>query len=385
LRIGQFTDVYKPVINGVVHYVSLHKRTLESWGHQVYVFTIGNEDYQDDEPNVVRSPALPLSDTGYHLSFRYSRRARRLAETMDVLHCHHPFLAGRQAVRLAQKHNIPLVYTNHTRYDLLAPIYVPFIPESLSSAFLEAYMPHFTSQCDLVIAPSRGTMEMMRQWGVTCPIEIIPNGIDLNRFQKARPYPRAELGLPDPAVVAIHVGRVAAEKNLLFLLRAFVHVAADLPDTYLVLVGDGPERENLEDFTRHSGLQERVRFVGEAPYDEVPSWLAMADFFALTSKGEGGPLTAIEALAAGLPVVAVRASGVEDVVEDGGSGLLSEPTVHSFASCFRRLASDGQLRARLATGALKASENFDIQRTSAILLEHYERLAEQKARERAQI
>jgi hypothetical protein len=84
LRIGQLIDSYKPAISGVIHSVSLHKKVLESWGHDAYVFTVGNEEYEDDKPNVIRSPAVPLSDTGYYLSFRYSRQARRLAESHSL-------------------------------------------------------------------------------------------------------------------------------------------------------------------------------------------------------------------------------------------------------------------------------------------------------------
>jgi 1,2-diacylglycerol 3-alpha-glucosyltransferase len=380
LRIGHLTDVYKPVINGVIHCISLCKKVLESWGHEAYVFTVGNEDYKDTDSNVIRSPAVPLSDTGYHLSFVYSRRARQLAGTMDVLHVHHPFLAGRQALRIASKHGIPLIFTNHTRYDLLVPIYIPLVPAALSSTVLEAYLPHFTNQCDLVVAPSRGTQEAMRRWGVTCPIDVIPNGIDLECFRGVPPRPRAELGLPSSAVVAMYVGRIAVEKNLPFLVSVFSSVASALPNLYLVIVGDGPERAALEGLVRQYNLQERVRFLGQALYQDVPSWLAMADFFVMTSLAESNPLTVIEALACGLPVAAVRTDGVDETVEDGVSGLLSDRTTSSFAACLTRLASDHQLRARLAAGALAASDRFDVRHTATRLLAHYERLMEERAR-----
>jgi len=369
LRIGHFTEVYKPVINGVVNSISLCKRILESMGHEIYVFTIGNEDHQDDEPNIVRSPAVPLSDTGYHLSFRFSRRAQELAGSMEVLHVHHPFLAGRQALRIAQRNNIPLVYTNHTRIDLMAQVYLSLIPDSLSSAFLEAYMPNFTGHCSLVVAPSRTTSELMRSWGVTCPIEVIPNGIDLAPFRQAESLPGASLGFPESATVAIYVGRIGGEKNLAFMLRAFRAAAADVDDLYLVLVGEGPERENLEDLANQSGLRDKVKFAGEVPYEQIPSYLAMADLFVMTSTGEVCPLNVMEALVAGLPVAAVDVPGVAELVADGVSGLLSEQTVESFAISLYRLASDRQLRVRLAGGARPGSrERARTHRPSAATL-----------------
>jgi glycosyltransferase involved in cell wall biosynthesis len=97
MRIGMMVDVYKPYISGVTNYIVLNKRHLERAGHDVYVFTFGNIEYEDDEPRVIRSPGLPLADTGFYLSLRYSREAKKLLQSMDVVHVHHPFLSGRLA------------------------------------------------------------------------------------------------------------------------------------------------------------------------------------------------------------------------------------------------------------------------------------------------
>jgi glycosyltransferase involved in cell wall biosynthesis len=383
LRIGQLTDCYKPVINGVTHFVSLHKRVLESWGHEVYVFTLGNVDYPDDEPRVIRSPAVPLSDTGYHLSFRYSRHARQLAATMDVLHIHHPFLAGRQAVQIVQETGIPLVFTNHTRYHLQARYYLPFIPDELSDGFLKAYLSRFTALCDLIVVPARGVADWLREIGVEAPIEVIPNGVDVERIaHPPAPLSKADVGLPEEAVVAIWVGRIGPEKNLEFLLRAFNRAAAEVPSLYLLIVGDGPKRDDLEEFAHWAGLDGRVRMVGAVPYEEVPNWLAMADFFAITSTAESHPLSLLEALAAGLPALGIAALGVEDSVIDGENGLLCPEDVDAFAQRMVRLATDGDLRARLSAGARQSRHRFDIRNTSAQLLAHYERLVEGHRRRR---
>lgn len=379
MRIGQLTDCYKPTINGVTHFVCLHKKVLEAWGHQAYVFTIGNRDYQDTEPNVIRSPAVPLSETGYHLGLRYSRRARKLAETMDVLHIHHPFLAGRQAVRIARKANIPLVFTNHTRYSLLARYYLPFLPEELPDGFLKAYLPPFAAQCDLVVAPSEGVVRWLGSLGVEAPIEVIPNGVEVERVaHPTAPLTRADLGLPEEACVAITVGRVGPEKNLPFLLRAFSRAVEQSPDLHLVIVGDGPKRENLEEIARWAGLNDRVHMVGAVSYEEVPNWLAMADFFVIASTAESHPLAVLEAIAAGLPVLGIPSPGIEESIQDGDNGLLSPENVDAFAHRMARLAADADLRARLAEGARQSRRRFDIRRTSARLLAHYERLVEER-------
>ena len=385
MRIGQLTEVYKPVINGVTNSISLHKRVLESWGHKVFVFALGHEDYEDDELYVIRSPAIPLSDTGYHLSFLFSRRAREKIKTMDVLHVHHPFISGRQAVSLGKRYDIPVVFTNHTRYHVQASYYIPFVPEGLSRAFLEAYLPRFADQCDLVVAPSRGIKRVLRELGVTCRVEVVPNGVDVAQFQRPpAPLSRRDLGLPDRATVAITVGRLGPEKNLSFLLRAFARIAAEVPDLHLVVIGGGPEEARLGEMARFLGLARRARLVGEVPYEQMPNWLAMGDFFAFASVSESHPLVVLEALAAGLPVLGIPCPGVEDTVVDGLNGLSSPEDVDVFAAQMRRLATEPDLRAPLAAGARETCGQYDIRRTSATLLAHYERLVEERARGRAE-
>lgn len=376
MRVGQLTECYKPFINGVTNFVSLHKRVLESWGHRVFVFTLGYEDYEDEELRVIRSPAIPLSDTGYHVSFRFCRRARRKIRTLDVLHVHHPFVVGRQAVSLGKRYDIPVVFTNHTRYHLQAR-YVPVVPEALTRAFLEAYLPSFTEQCDLVVVPSEGTKRDLREMGVTCPVEVIPNGVDVAQFQHpAAPLSKDRLGLPDGALVATTVCRLGPEKNLPFMLRAFARIAVETPDLHLVVIGGGPDREALEEIVQLRGLGARVHMVGEVAYGDVPNWLALADFFAFSAVEESHPLAVLEALAAGLPVLGIPCAGVEDTIQPGVNGLSSSEDEDVFAAQMRRLATEPDLRTRLAAGARETCGQYDIRHTSAKLMAHYERLVE---------
>ena len=162
MRIGMMADTYKPHVSGITNYIDLNKRYLERAGHDVFVFTFGDLDYRDDEPRVIRSPGLPLQNTGYYLSFRYKREAKRLLQSMDILHAHHPFLSGRLALRYARPLQIPVVFTNHTRYDLYAQAYMPLMPEEISDGLLRAYMPNFCEAVDLVFSPSGGMVKVLR-------------------------------------------------------------------------------------------------------------------------------------------------------------------------------------------------------------------------------
>ena len=248
MRIGMMADLYKPHISGVTNCIALSKHFFEEWGHEVYVFTFGDVDYEDDEINVIRSPGIPVMETGFHFNLAYSRIAKNLLRTMDIIHVHHPFISGPLALRYSRSESIPVVFTNHTRYDLYAQAYLPIIPGVISETALEAYLPSFCRACDLVVAPSAGLKQVLENLGVEARIDVVPNGVDLQPFlQNPAPVDRNQLGFHPDDVILIYTGRLGPEKNLPFLLRSFAGVVNAYDHVGLVLVGDGSEKDNLVD------------------------------------------------------------------------------------------------------------------------------------------
>ncbi|GAB4501190.1 MAG: glycosyltransferase family 4 protein [Anaerolineales bacterium] len=376
MKIAMLADAYKPHISGITNYIELNKRFLEEAGQEVYIFTFGNEEYHDEETRVIRSPGLPLVDTGYYLSFQYSRKAKELLQDMDILHVHHPFLSGRLALRYARPFNIPIVFTNHTRYDLYAQTYIPGLPEELSTSFLESYMPNFCAAVDMVISPSAGMAQVLRALNVQTDINIVPNGVDLSRFDTpSGDDVRARLGIGAEEIVLIYSGRLAPEKNLNFLLKAFSGVAQALENVHLLMVGEGPEGETLRQQAAASPAAARIHFCGQVSYPEIPSYLRQADCFVTASLSEVHPLSVIEAMAAGLPTLGLRSVGVGDIVRDGETGLLAENDLAAFSAKMTRLCLQRELRQKMSLAARAAAPQYDIRRTSKIMLEHYQRLA----------
>lgn len=376
MRIGMMTDAYKPYVSGVTSYIDMNKRALEELGHDVYVFTFGDVDYQDEDPRVIRSPGLPLANTGFYVSLRYRTVAKKLLQSMDVVHVHHPFLSGRLALIYGTRKNIPVVFTNHTRYDLYAQARLPFMPMEISQSLLQAYMPDFCSAVDLVISPSRGMERILRQYGVESHIEVVPNGANLKPFHKAKPLSRAEFGFTKEDILLVYMGRVAPEKNIEFLLQAFAGVARTVPNVYLLILGGGQKEheEKLRPMPGELGIEDRVRFMGMIPYDQLPSYLAMCDAFVTASVTEVHPYSVIEAMATGLPIMGIDSPGVGDSVEEGVSGLLSTEDIASFTAKLTYLCLNKSLQKKMGAAALKASEEFSIERTTKIMLGHYNRL-----------
>jgi glycosyltransferase involved in cell wall biosynthesis len=214
----------------------------------------------------------------------------------------------------------------------------------------------------------------MRAFGVRAPLRVIENGIELEPFlHPRRPRTKADYGLPDTALLLIFVGRLATEKNLLELLRQFALARGVLPQLRLAIIGKGAQEEELRRLVGELDQSDAVRFCGGVAYDEVPNWLAAADAFVTASTSEVHPLTIIEAMAAGKPIVAVDSPGVEDIVEPGVTGFLAGDAA-ALAATIGDLANDPARMQAIGAAARQAARRFDIRRTVAETVTLYEEL-----------
>jgi glycosyltransferase involved in cell wall biosynthesis len=373
MRIGMLVDAYKPHISGVTNYIAINKRFLESRGHEVFVFTFGGLRYPDDEQNIIRSPGIQLTGSGYSAGFGYTRAAQRLLNTLDVVHVHHPFLSGWLAQVYCKPRRIPIVFTHHTRYDLYARVYLKFIPYPLAFRLMRWRLARFYRVCDLVIAPSAGAQQMMQAFGAGA-VEVVPNGVDLTPFSHAQPMPRAELGFDSEDVVLAFTGRIGQEKNLAFLLSAFADAVEAAPQARLLLIGEGPQRSQLTRWVAQHDLGGRVHFTGLVPYVQVPRYLAAADAFVTASVTEVHPLAIIEAMATGLPVLGIDSPGLSDTVQDGVTGFLTCLDHAAYVSRLVALGTQHEQRRQLGAHSRQAAGLYAIERTGQIMLEHYQRV-----------
>lgn len=380
LRIGLITGCYKPLINGVTRMVELYQQTLTTAGHEATIFTFGNN--QKSQPHVQRAPALPLGQTGYYATPRLPRAMQKQLAQMDILHAHHLFMSVELARRYARP-GTPIIYTNHTRYDLYTAAYLrqylpwlkPSTADKIARRTLRTLWPHQAAHADVVIAPTTAVRDTMRTFGVTTPIVVIPNGIDIAPFAHAVPLPRPAYHLPQDVPLFIYVGRLAREKNLPHLLTAVQRVRDDYNTAvHLWLVGDGPQRADLQHLTAERQLENCVTFAGAVPPHQIPRYLATADLFVTPSVSEVHPLTAIEALAAGLPIVAYDSPGLSDIITHGRVGLLSSPNPAQLADHIHQLATQPDLRHTFSTAARARSQQYDIRHTVAQTVTLYEKM-----------
>ena len=377
MRIALFSDIYKPHINGVVNHVGLLKEHFDRWGEQVYLFVPEQDKAMKDESNVIRLPSIPIADTGYHLTVRVDSRCRDLLKQMDIIHVHHPFLSGSFGLTFSRRYEIPLVFTSHTRYDLYVQQYLPLLPETLSDTALQAFFQRFSQRCSAIIAPSQSAAGLMQTWGIQGPVVVIPNGIELGQFHSPDPImTRAQMGIPEQAVVGAYVGRVSQEKAVDRMLRIFAVLKEEIPDLHLLLVGGGPSLTECRQLARSLDMDGRVTFTGPVSYERIGGVLSLADFFVSASVSEVHPLTFIEAAAAGLPAIGIDSPGVADMIVDGKTGFLTADNDLSLGLRIMRMARDAELRSTMGRAASRYSQRFSAHHNAREVLGLYHSLQE---------
>jgi len=375
MRVGFFTDSYKPYTSGVVRSIETVTRQLEARNHQVYIFAPAYPGFRKDSGQVYRFPSIPSpTNRDFYLAMPFSAhlkaRLRKLA--LDIVHVHSPFMLGSLGARMARRLSLPLVYTYHTMYDHYTH-YVPIGQVTASRATLK-FCVTFCNNCDLVLVPTAVVADYLKQAGVRTAIECLPTGIAVTPAGD-RLYLRRRLCIGPEIPVCLFVGRLGREKNLAFLLRSFALVSAARPDALLVLIGGGPEEEALRNMVRRMGLGDRVVFTGLLPYEEVSRCYAGADLFVFPSLTETQGLVLGEAKAAGLPVVAVRAfATAEMVVGDGVDGFLTEPVESEFARRVLEVLGDEPLRRRMGRRSRESAQHLDAASLAARLEVIYRRL-----------
>jgi glycosyltransferase involved in cell wall biosynthesis len=359
-----FTCNYRPLVNGLSLAVERLAAGLRARGHRVLIVAPRYPGAPAAEPDCLRLPSLRVpTHHAYAVPLPWLAGGRRAvaAARPAIVHAHHPFLVGPYAARLARRLGVPLVFTHHTLYEHYGH-YVPGAA-ALAGAIARRRAARFAARADLVVAPSPGVARRLAAEGVRAPIVTIPTGVMASPpgGGESRAALRRDLlrGAPGPLLLA--VGRLAPEKNLETLLRAFALAAADAPGAALCLVGDGDDRGRLVRRAASLGVAGRVRFVGPVAPEAVGGYYAAADVFAFPSLSEAQGLVVLEALGHGLPVLAARSPAVEDLLADGVTARLVEPTPEGLAAGLRELLASPDLRARLgrAGRALAAAHPFD--------------------------
>lgn len=337
LRVGFFTEVYHPVVNGVVAAVDALAEGLRGRGHEVYCFAPKVPGYEEEGGPVFRMPSLPLpSRSPYRLTLPLvsRRNLNGVIKRLSVVHVHSPFVTGWMGMRYARRFGMPLVFTYHTKLEEYAH-YVPFETRTTRYA-AEALTRGFADLTDAVLVPNAAMAARLRELGVVTRVEIVPSGIALEHYGAGRRDGRLRelAGAGEKTRLLLFVSRLAREKNVDLLLHALALAPSDLR---LVIGGDGPERAALERLSEEIGVADRTTFLGRIDREALPHLYASSDAFVFPSTTETQGLVQAEALAAGTLVIAADVPSNRDVL--GGAGRVVAPTPEAFAAAFAAVPS----------------------------------------------
>lgn len=380
MNIAIFTNTFTPHVGGVARSVEAFVAEYRKLGHRVLVVAPEFADMPEAETDVVRIAAIQnfnASDFSVALPIHDQLSEILDAFAPDIIHSQHPFLLGMTALRTARYRQLPLVFTHHTLYEQ----YTHYVPgdSATMQRFAIELATRYANLCDQVIAPSQSIAGLLQQRGVSTPVEVIPTGVYPQRFAAGNgDKVRQQFAIPADAVVIGHLGRLAPEKNLGFLAHAVANVAVERPDVHFLVIGSGPSEAEIQQIFAQAGIADRLHMAGVLQQQPLIDALHAMTIFAFASCSETQGIVLTEAMAAGLPVVALDASGVREVVRNEYNGLLiHENTTVAFAEALKQL-TDAPLQQREVwqQGARQTAEAYSMSRSAAKALQCFRGISE---------
>ena len=373
MNVLMFTNTYLPIVGGVSESVQRLKCQLQRVGHRVLVVAPRLEGQPEHEADVVRVVALQqFNGSDFSLPVPIPGQLYDAIEAFepDIVHSHHPFLLGDTAARAAETYGLPLIFTHHTLYEH----YTHYVPgdSSRMQRFAVALATQYTWLCDEVIAPSESIRDLLVSRAANPDINVVPSGVEMQRFRQGDPeHWRRMLQIPAEATVFGHVGRLAREKNLEFLAAAVCGALVSHPRAWWLVVGEGDARSAMAKTAERLAVSDRVVFTGRLQGQALIDAYHSMDVFAFASHSETQGMVIAEAMATGLPVVALDAAGVREVVDDGRNGrLLSQANSDAFAAALGECA-DPDRRAAFEREALITAASYDEARCAQRCLRVY--------------
>ncbi len=384
MRIAMLTNNYKPYVGGVPISIERLADGLRGLGHEVYVFAPSYEG-EVEEPYVIRYHSRKKKLKGeYVVPDIFDPRIEEVFSSIpfDIIHVHHPMLMGYTAQYFSRKYHIPIVFTYHTRYEQYLHYILPgqkwkntdkkarhtpfrFLEKKLiytgSEKLVMIHNRIFTNQCDLVFAPTPSIKEYLEEHGTSTEVKVIPTGLSGKEFEfnKSRVKAIRKKYLNGKKYLFCTVSRLEKEKNIEFILEGLKLLKEKYSTGFRILmIGEGSLKEELNKRVKELGLNDNVIFCGLVPHEELPDYYHACDLFLFASQSETQGIVLLEAMAAGLPVIAVRASGVSDVLVDGRNGYMTDKAVPLWEEKIEQVLSRKHQWEQMKLEAVKVAKQY---------------------------
>ncbi len=418
MKIVISTDVYYPMINGVAVFSRNLASGLKKRGHQVMVLAPSitgkfgvekDEEYgftvvrlkskrmylypdqiekvpKDKKMLGVKVPQLVYKN-GLHVSYNPYFDIKKVLDDFkpDIIHNQTPGPLALAVFRYAKRRKIPIVSTDHAYPDnLTQQVKLPELAKKPINAAMNAYFLSFLRRSEYATMPTEQAIADLlpkNRRFFKVPVEAISNGIDLSRFAKGRANSEIyeKYDIPKNMPIVLYVGRVDPEKSLDVLMHAFVGVLQKVPKAHLVIVGDGTAREKLEKIAAREKITDHTHFLGRVVGDDLPQIYRTGTIFAITSKTETQSIVLMEAMASGLPAVAVKAGAVPELVKHGKNGYIYDPDdEESVARGIAHILSNKELCEKMSEDAVKRIEKHDISHTLTRIEDIYHKVLDNR-------
>lgn len=379
MNILMMTNTYAPHVGGVARSVETFSGEFWRLGHRVLVVAPEYDPDVPPVPGIFRVPAIGrFNRSGFPLAMPVSRSLSAAIDAFapDIVHAHHPFLIGSTALRVAHQFDLPLVFTQHTLHEQTARYVL-----GSSSRMLQRFVVHLSTSyanlCDEIFAPSGSVAELLRARGVEPPISVVPTGIDPARFRRGSGAGfRAAMDIPPDAFVIGHIGRLTPEKNLEVLTRGVVAFLRRHRRARFLVAGTGCARPVIREILVQHGLADRLHGIDTLGQPLLASAYQAMDVFAFAARNETQGMVLAEAMAAGVPVVAIDGPGVRELVADGVNGrLLPGESAEDFADALDWvLALPAARLDALRQGMAQSLDALSLTATAELALGAYRRL-----------
>ncbi len=384
MRILMISDVYFPRVNGVSTSILTFQQELAEQGHDVHIVAPAYPAGHPEVPHITRVESgyvmLDPEDRMMKSANIHALLPQFRDRNFDVIHIQTPFLAHYAGIKMARSLNIPTVETYHTFFEEYLYHYVPLLPRFLTRRITRSLSRSQCNSVDAVIVPSAAMSTVLQQYGCLSPIHIAPTGIQMAKFESGIGSRfRAKHGIPEDRPLLLHVGRVAHEKNIGFLLSVVARLKTDHPQILLLICGEGPAKTDLQQQSNRMGLTDNVMFVGYLDREtELLDCYRAADVFVFASRTETQGLVLLEAMALGVPVVSTAVMGTIDILSPNRGALVAEEETGDFAAKVSRLLGNQALRLSIGDEGREYAKTWSAPATARRVVDIYQGLIDNK-------
>lgn len=363
MRILLVTASYLPTSNGVTYHISSTAEALRSLGHIVYILAPSFPGYKDSDKYVIRYPSLPnpfVKKYPLGIPIVPIEKIRKIRP--DVIHAHHPLIIGQFASQVADKLSKPLFITAHTQYEQYLNYYFPH-GFSFTSRIIINDLQKLAESSKKIICPSLNTRQRLKKYDIKNTV-VIGNGVEPSFFVNP-----SKKGKVQPTLV--YTGRLEREKNPLRLITIAKELKKKIPNFKMLIIGDGKMFQEMFDKTQKFRLEENITFTGQVDRRLLPEIYKSVHLFITPSTSEVMPISILEAMASGIPIIAVKNSGLEEVVIEGKTGFMIQNSPKKIAERIESLFSNPKALHNLAMSTYKNALNYSAENTAKKLIEVY--------------